>query len=356
MGAVPRVPPPLPTAPANCGPGTHPDPLNPAVCISDKEPDEGKTGTGEPQPGDTCNCADYHRPGTSCWTVCQGQGQPGQQPCPQPGQIKDATGKCACPPGTTIHGDSTRGCEPEGGELCDPAAHPFFNAKKGRIDESNPEAHCYWCDFSTRTWQRGHCPGASAGAAARAAGQPAKSTGINFGAFPSGDLARRLQSIIEGDLTGPSRFTPEMMQRLYGAVTQQSAGRIARGQRDVLAQAARAGRSSRWGSTQAGLRAVREGAETERGKANLQVDFQKIQADYTDRQAALTRTQQFLDSMRDNEYRYTLMGEQRRQFDSNLALGYANLAQQRQNLLTQLQSQWDMMRAMQGFLALLQGV
>lgn len=345
MPAIPRPQIPGTPPPTQPQPGTPGTPNDPTPGPYPQNPDPGDPG------GTGCDCTAYHRPGTSCWTICGDTGQPGGSPCTIKGQTKDATGKCACPPGQVVH-NADRGCEPEGGELCDPAAHPAFNPKKGRIDESNPDAECYWCDFSSRTWQRGYCgPGTTN--TAGAAGGAAKSKGIDYNSFPSNDLAKKLQAMIEGDLNAPSRFTPEVMQKLYGSVTQQTASRISQGQRDVMTQAARAGRSSRWGSTQAGLRAVRAGAETEQGKLNFQADLAKINGDYQDHVAALDRATNFLNSMRDNEYRYTLMGEQRRQFDANLALGYANLAQQRSNLQMQLQSQWDMMRALQGFYALL---
>ena len=55
--------------------------------------------------------------------------------------------------------------------------------------------------------------------------------------------------------------------------------------------------------------------------------------------AGLDRAQRYLDSMRDNEYRYMLAADQRAQFRANLALAYANLAQQRSMLQMQLDAQ-----------------
>ena len=123
----------------------------------------------------------------------------------------------------------------------------------------------------------------------------------------------------------------------------------------MRAEAARTG-SSRFGQTQAALRDVRATAEGQRGQAMVGVQLQKINADYQDKMGALDRAQKFLDSMRDSEYRYQLLSEQRRQFDANLALGYANLEQNITLLNMQLQSQWDMLRAQIGYGLLGQGV
>lgn len=162
-----------------------------------------------------------------------------------------------------------------------------------------------------------------------------------------------LRSEIEASLRAPSRFTPEALQAMYGEIARQSSGAIRRGERGVRQNAAQRG-MQRAGSTDAALRGVRDAAEQRRGAEGVNVQMAKINADYQDKTGALDRAQRYLDSLRDNEYRWALMGEQRRQFDSNLALAYANLNQQRSMLQMQLQSQWDMLRANQGFWLLTQ--
>ena len=169
------------------------------------------------------------------------------------------------------------------------------------------------------------------------------------------DFNNDLEKYIRDALESPSRFTPEIMQSLFGQIASQSSGAIQRGEEAVQADAAQRG-MLRGGQTGAALRDVRNAAESQRGQAMLGAQIQKINADYQDKMGALDRAQKFLDSMRDSEYRYTLLAEQRRQFDANLALGYANLAQNKELLSMQLQSQWDMLSASMSFSLLGQGV
>lgn len=153
-----------------------------------------------------------------------------------------------------------------------------------------------------------------------------------------------LEKMIRDALAQPSRFSPEVLQSLYGEIARQASGQIARGERGVRAEAARRG-LSRAGQTAAAIREVRAGAEAQRGQAGTNLQLAKVNADYQDRNAALDRAQNYLNSLRDSEYRLQASTEQRRQFDANLALAYAQLAQQRELLSMQLQSSWDMMMA-----------
>lgn len=238
----------------------------------------------------------------------------GEGDCP-PGEHKDAAGNCTdCPPG---EGRLYPGGPCQGGTSA-PAPTPA-------------------------------APAPSGGGTAAPAPRPFAFSGqVN-------DFNALLEKMIREGLAAPSRFTPEALQSLYGQITQQASGRIARGSQAVRAEAARRG-MQRAGSTAAALRGVRDVAETERGSANVNVQLTKINADYQDKVAALDRAQRYLDSLRDSEYRMLLASEQRRQYDANLALSYAQLAQQRSLLEMQLQSEWDKLRALIGFQLLGQGI
>ncbi len=166
-----------------------------------------------------------------------------------------------------------------------------------------------------------------------------------FGGFKAGpqvtDFNNLLQQKITDALNSPSRYSPEVLQELFGNIAADSSSRIDRESAAVRENAAGRG-LSRAGQTDAALRSVRAGAETARGQAKQTVDIAKVNADYEDKMGALDRAQKFLDSMRDSEYRYTLLGEQRRQFDANLALGYANLQNQVTLLNIATQSEFDL--------------
>lgn len=267
--------------------------------------------------------------------------------CP-PGEVPKSNGQ-GCKPAGQWFDESEDELSKAGKETCDPMAHPGI--QNGQYD-------CYWCDFSDRQWKRGYCPGGGAGGAGGGGGGGAAraSSGppIGPGAGSTG-FSALLEQIMRDTLASPSRYTPGALQGMYGEITRQASGQIERGERAVRADAARRG-MSRAGSTGAALRAVQAGAEAQRGQSIVGVQTEKIRADFADKMAGLDRAQRYLDSLRDNEYRYMLASEQRRQFDANLALGYANLSQQRSMLQMQLQSSWDMLRANQGFWMLTQGV
>jgi hypothetical protein len=283
-------------------------------------------------------------------------------PTPTPG---------TCPPGQVWRAD-TNACEA-----------PDARSNAGQETCKGPMPTCpggqgVWCDFDTAEWKCAPnqfsddelcrvknnqrvamgkaalpCP-QSGGAGGGSGGRPAP-TGLPTGPGSSTNFGGFLEQIIRGSLNSPSRYTPEALQAMYGEIARQASGSIQRGTAAARANAAQRG-MSRAGSTDAAIAAVRAGAEAQRGQAVVGVQTAKINADFQDKMSAIDRGQKYLDGLRDSEYRYALMGEQRRQFDANLALGYASLSQQRSMLQMQLQSNWDMLRAQQGFLLLSGGV
>ena len=294
-------------------------------------------GAGGPGAGglDTkCDCSKTYPPGHACATFCGG-GAGGAQQCPPmqgtPRKWDPSRNHCVfdCPPGT--------GYEPGGGG-------------------------CKPCPPGTSQSEAGRClPGLNGGGGGGAGG--GGGMGGGGGAAPASPFGPGAQVTSFNDMLGkyitdllgsPSRFTPEVMQSLYGNVAAQSSGAIQRNEDAVRAEAAGRG-ASRFGQTAAALRDVRNVAEGQRGAAMVGIQLQKINTDYQDKMGAIDRGQKYLDSLRDSEYRYTLLGEQRRQFDANLALAYANLAQNRSLLEMQLQSQWDMLKAQAGYNLLYNG-
>lgn len=201
----------------------------------------------------------------------------------------------------------------------------------------------------------GNGGGGGAAGGAGGGGRGGASASGSFGSSaPSTAFGQQLEGQLTADMSSPSRYTPEALQALYGEITRAREGAVRRGNADVRANAAGRG-MSRAGSVDAALRGVRAGAEQQAGAANVGVMQAKITADFQDKSAALDRAQRYLDSLRDNEYRYMLTSEQRRQFDANLALAYANLNQQKSQFNAQLQSNWDMLRANQGYNQINQG-
>lgn len=235
-----------------------------------------------------------------------------------------------------------------------------------------PPGQDVWCDFDDQKFKCAQSSGWSSSELCRVAnekrvamGRPEKScaelgyggggggaraagSGTSGVALGSAGFGNDLQGYLSDLLKSPSRFTPEALQAMYGQIARQASGAVTRGERQVRANAAQRG-MSRAGSVDAALRGVQDAAEQQRGQAGVAVQMTKINADHQDKLDALDRAQKYLDSLRDNEYRYTLFGEQRRQFDANLALAYASMAQQRSMLNAQLQSAWDMLQAQIGY-------
>lgn len=207
-----------------------------------------------------------------------------------------------------------------------------------------------------QTWKPGATKGSGScvsegGATASGGRGGAWSGGSGSASFaPSGlsanalDWERLVGDYVKRLLAQGTRYTPEVMQSLFGQVTRGTANAIESGERAVRADAARRG-MQRAGSTGAALRDVRSNAEAARGAQVVSIMQEKIKADYTDKLAALERAQQYLNSLRDSEYRFMLASEQRRQFDANLTLAYANM-----------QQQWDMLNTQMGYQLLMVGV
>lgn len=207
-------------------------------------------------------------------------------------------------------------------------------ANEKRVAMGKPEKSCAELGY-----------GGGGGGGAHAAGGGGS---MPYGSPGSTEFDATMRQYYQDMLKSPSRFTPEALQAMYGQIARQASGAVTRGERQVRANAAQRG-MSRAGSVDAALRGVQDAAEQQRGQAGVAVQMTKINADHQDKLDALDRAQKYLDSLRDNEYRYTLFGEQRRQFDANLALAYASMAQQRSMLNVQLQSAWDMLQAQIGY-------
>jgi hypothetical protein len=225
----------------------------------------------------------------------------------------------------------------------------LFNVGTGNENDSSTWSECWNPD----TGAKSACPpGLQYEGPGGAGGSGGSGSG---GAGGQAGFAGKLEATLKQLLDSPSRYTPEALQKLLGEITRNSSNTIARGERGVRDEAARMGRG-RWGSTSSAIQAVRAGAEQQRGQAEVGVLTNKINTDFQDKMAGIDRAQKYLDSLRDSEYRWALMGEQRKQFDANLALAYANAAQQKAALQMQLQSQWDMLNSNQAFQLLQQSV
>lgn len=327
--------------------------------------------TGEPHGADNCPSGQMWN-GQRCVHDPNAPGSGGGGACPEGTPAGPAS---CCPPGQVYRTD-TKSCEP-----------PDQRSGGGKetcvgVRPQCPPGQDVWCDFDDAQFKCAQSQFSDADLCGRqnrirrdrglpklpcdqlgfggAGGRGGAAGGSGTAAKPmpggaSTDFDALLRKYIEDNLKAPSRYTPQALQALYGQITSQSAGAIRRGTAAVQQNAAQRG-MQRAGSTGAAIQDVRNSAEQQRGAAVVGVQLDKIKADHDDKMGALDRAQKYLDSLRDNEYRYTLMGEQRRQFDANLALAYANLAQQRSMLQMQLQSQWDMLSAQQGFLLATGGV
>ena len=150
-----------------------------------------------------------------------------------------------------------------------------------------------------------------------------------------GDMAGASDTVwqaILGRLKGGTRYTPEAMQTMMGALKAQAEGQ-AQGQ-TAEAQADLAARGLARSSIGAGQQlAIRQNVGNQMLQASAGIQKAKIDADYQDKTAAIEEGISWLNSLRDYVSRMAATEAQKEAAMANIELGYA-----------QLQSQFDMMR------------
>lgn len=153
-----------------------------------------------------------------------------------------------------------------------------------------------------------------------------------------GDVDAMLRRIIEGQLQNPtSRYTPENMQRLLGqtrATAEDQRQRVA----DQVTEDAAARGVLGSGATGTALANAAIAANRTVAGEQANLDRAKIDADFEDRRAAMQDAFNYLNSARDWAYKQQMTALQRQQFDANLALAYARM-----------QQEWDQMQAEWGY-------
>jgi hypothetical protein len=190
--------------------------------------------------------------------------------------------------------------------------------------------------------------GEGGGATAVAGGGGGDATGTGL----AGMMETNLKSMLAG---GSSRYSPEAMQGLLAQIKQRIESSKANQVRQAQSEAAGRG-MSRSGRTGSNIAAINRGAEAEFTGQYGNVLRAKIDADRQDKLDALDRAQKYIDMLRDESYRRDMSAIQRQQFQANLDLAYANLANQRQALASSQQHQRDMLGAQYGYHSIFGGM
>lgn len=229
-----------------------------------------------------------------------------------------------CPDGSGLHGSKCVG-------------NDWLNANLGGDRPSEAEMGA--------SWSKGGGGGGGAaggGAAAGAAGGGGSTAG-------GGDFAQMLETKLKG-LMGDSgsRYNDKAMQGLLAQIKQRIESSKGTQVRQAQEEAAARG-MSRSGRTGTNLAAIRRGAESQFTQEYGTALRAKIDADRQDKLDAIDRSQKYLDSLRDELYRRDMSAIQRQQFQANLDLAYANIAEQRRALASQQQYGKDMLAAQVGY-------
>ena len=178
-----------------------------------------------------------------------------------------------------------------------------------------------------------------------AAGGNVGTAGAGAGSDLSGMMNENLKKMLSG---ADSRYSPQAMQGLLASIKQQIEASKSNQVRQAQGEAAGRG-MSRSGQTGTNLAAIRRGADATFTGQYAGVLKAKIDADRQDKLDALDRSQKYLDSMRDELYRRDMSAIQRQQFQANLDLAYANLANQKSALASSQQYGKDMLAAQYGY-------
>lgn len=202
-------------------------------------------------------------------------------------------------------------------------------------------------------------PGASGGGPGQAAGPAPRSAqsfgpfhqigpaGGNFGisninpalAGVGGDMSDLLKSQLTSMITGgQSRFSPEVMAALTARAKAASEGQASASTQALRDQLASTG-NLRSGQFARGVTDIRQTADTNFSRAVSDAFLQKTNADYEDKANAINRAQGWLDNMRAYSASLDQNQAQRESTRAQIALGYANLNQQREQLERTLAAQ-----------------
>lgn len=202
-------------------------------------------------------------------------------------------------------------------------------------------------DNSNKGYQAAAAAGGGGGGQGGGAAAPAGGGGAGAGA--GSDLSNQLESVIKNALSGESsRYNDKAMQGLLAAIKQRIETSKGHQLRQAEGEAAARG-MSRSGRTGTNLAAIRRGAEAGFTSEYAGVLKAKIDADRQDKLDAIDRAQKHLDSLRDELYRRDMSAIQRQQFQANLDLAYANLANQKAQFASSQQYGKDMLAAQYGY-------
>lgn len=189
----------------------------------------------------------------------------------------------------------------------------------------------------------GNAGGPGSGAPSYPAGPGGGAGGPGSGFYQAsqggaGGIEELLSRIIRGDLENrTSRYSPEAVAALLSQ-SKATAEDQSIQQRDAINEDAAARGVLGAGSTGTALANARATANRQVANDQSAIAREKITADFQDRQQAIQNAQRDLDMARDWAYKQQMTQMQREQFNANLALAYARM-----------QQEWDQLQARFGY-------
>ena len=263
-----------------------------------------------------------------------GQCVPGEAENPRP-----PTGG-GCPPGQ-VPKNNGQGCKPEGQwwdnspdelsqqgqETCDEADHP------------SPK-ECYWCDFDTRTWKRGYCPGGGSGGTGgtgggSGGGKTAPFSIPDYGTDIENEINGYLRDVASGKMT---RWNPEAMAAAKGQLKTATEGgaKVAREQTQFDLIRSGMNRSPAVAGKQYADIRARTNEQYNQGATKLVIE--KANADFQDRMTALNAMSQQLEQSRSYRLSKAMTELEARRINNAYDIALRNISMQQ----AQLNQQWNM--------------
>jgi hypothetical protein len=161
-------------------------------------------------------------------------------------------------------------------------------------------------------------------------------------AYSGGAFGKQVEGKLSDLLNQGSRFTPEIMQQLAAGSKQTTEAQTAR---DVEAVNQDAAARGMFGT---GFAAAEAGAARRAGADRLAQDvrtqkLEKVKTDFEDKLAGLDRAQKYLDSLRAATSQFNATAADRERNEAAIRLGYAQLAQQKSQFASQLESNKELL-------------
>lgn len=161
--------------------------------------------------------------------------------------------------------------------------------------------------------------------------------------YSGGAFGKQVEGKLSDLLNQGSRFTPEIMQQL-AAGSKETAEIQARRDAEAVQQQAAASGMLGTGFAQSEIAGARRAANDRLAQDVRAQKLEKVKVDFEDKLAGLDRAQKYLDSLRAATSQFNATAADRERNEAAIRLGYAQLAQQKSQFASQLESNKELLQ------------